>query len=72
MPDLQALLWPKAVAVVGASNDEASLRGRIVRVMTHHAFAGTIYPISRSEDQVQGLPATDQLAMCPNRSTSPF
>jgi acyl-CoA synthetase (NDP forming) len=67
MPDLRALLWPKSVAVVGASNDQTSLRGRIVRVMRHHAFAGTIYPISRSEQEIQGLPAHGSVGAVPEK-----
>ena len=33
MPDLGALLWPRTVALIGASADAESLRGRILRVM---------------------------------------
>ena len=54
MPDLSALLWPNAVAVIGASPDPHILRGRIMEVMNSHAFAGTIYPISRSHEEING------------------
>ena len=30
MPDLGALLWPRSVALIGASADADSLRGRIL------------------------------------------
>ena len=36
------MLWPKTVAVVGASSDLHSLRGRILEMMLSHPFAGTI------------------------------
>lgn len=36
MPDLSSLLSPSSVAVVGASNDPHSLRGRIMTVMGCH------------------------------------
>ena len=62
MPDLRALLWPKNVAVVGASNDQHILRGRIMKVMLGHDFAGEIYPVSRSLDEVQGLKAYRSVA----------
>ncbi len=55
MPDLSALLWPNVVAVISASPDPHILRGRLMAVMTSHDFKGTIYPISRSHDEILGL-----------------
>ena len=57
MPDIAKLLWPKTVAVVGASSDTKGLRGRILEVMLSHPYAGTIYPVSRSATEVQGRKA---------------
>lgn len=57
MPDIQKLLWPKSVAVIGASSDTRGLRGRIVQIMKGHPYQGAIYPVSRSETEVQGLKA---------------
>ena len=51
------MLWPKSVAVVGASSDIHGLRGRILEIMLSHPFAGKIYPVSRSAAEVQGLKA---------------
>jgi acyl-CoA synthetase (NDP forming) len=67
MADLSALLWPNAVAVIGASPDEHILRGRILYVMRQHPFAGAIYPISRSHQEVQGLKAYPSIADLPER-----
>ena len=79
MPDIEKLLWPKSVAIVGASSDTRGLRGRIVQIMRSHPYAGAIYPVSRSETEVQGpkayksvaeLPPTDLAAMIiPARSS---
>ena len=60
MPDIAKLLWPKTVAVVGASSDLHGLRGRILQIMLSHPYAGTIYPVSRSATEVQGLKAYRQ------------
>jgi acetate---CoA ligase (ADP-forming) len=57
VPDIAKLLWPKAVAVVGASSDLHSLRGRILEIILSHPFAGKVYPVSRSAAEVQGLQA---------------
>jgi acyl-CoA synthetase (NDP forming) len=57
VPDIGKLLWPKSVAVVGASSDVHGLRGRILEVILSHPFAGEVYPVSRSASEVQGLKA---------------
>ena len=65
MPDIAKLLWPKTVAVVGASSDTKGLRGRILEVMLSHPYAGTIYPVSRSATEVQGRKAYCSVAELP-------
>ncbi len=65
VPDIAKLLWPKTVALIGASSDTHGLRGRILRVMKGHAFPGTIYPVSRSQAEVQGLKAFRSVADLP-------
>src|SRR3954469_18673292 len=59
------MLWPKSVALIGASSDTRGLRGRILNIMKAHPFAGTIYPVSRSEAEVQGLKAYPSIADLP-------
>src|ERR1700694_1290136 len=65
VPDIAKLLWPKSVAVVGASSDLHGLRGRILEVMLSHPYAGTIYPVSRSASEVQGRKAYSSVADLP-------
>jgi acetate---CoA ligase (ADP-forming) len=65
MPDLAALLWPRAVAVVGASAEKDGLRGRLTRTITGHPYAGTIYPITRSHAEVMGRKAYASVADLP-------
>lgn len=65
MPDISKLLWPKTVAVVGASSDREGLRGRILEVMLSHPYAGTIFPVSRSASEVQGRKAYASVAELP-------
>jgi acetyltransferase len=57
VPDIGKLLWPRSVAVIGASSDTKGLRGRILEIMRGHPFVGPVYPVSRSETVVQGLAA---------------
>jgi acetate---CoA ligase (ADP-forming) len=65
MPDIHKLLWPKSVAIVGASSDTRGLRGRIVQIMRGHPYQGAIYPVSRSETEVQGLKAYKSVSDLP-------
>ena len=51
------MLWPKSVAVVGASSDIHGLRGRILEIILSHPYDGKVYPVSRSAGEVQGLKA---------------
>jgi len=55
MPDLDALFWPRSIALVGASPDKSGIRGRIVEAVRQHGFDGPLYPVSRSHDSIDGL-----------------
>jgi acyl-CoA synthetase (NDP forming) len=57
MPDIGALLWPRTVALIGASPEPEGLRGRILSVLKAHPYAGNLYPVSRSHGEVMGLKA---------------
>src|SRR5436305_12959524 len=65
MSDIAKLLWPKSVAIIGASSDTRGLRGRIVQIMRSHPYAGGVYPVRRSEAEVQGLKAYKSIAELP-------
>jgi len=65
LPDLTKLLWPKSVALIGASSDTHGLRGRILEIMKGHPFAGKIFPVSRSAAEVQGVKAYPSVADLP-------
>src|SRR4029077_8903764 len=65
MPDIAKLLWPKSVAIIGASSDTRGLRGRIVQILRSHPYQGAVYPVSRSEAEVQGLKAYKSVAELP-------
>ena len=55
MPDLDALFWPRAIALVGVSADRTIIRGRIVEAVTLHGFDGPLYAVSRSHDEIAGI-----------------
>ena len=66
MADLDKLLLPKSVAIVGATSNFDVIRGRIVRTVLHHGFAGTVYLVSRSEDEIAGHRTYPSIAALPH------
>ncbi len=62
---LESALNPKSVAVIGASENIHKIGGRPIYYMQKHGFAGRIYPINPSRDEVQGLKSYASLAALP-------
>lgn len=57
MRSLDVLMKPRSIAIIGASADVTRIGGRPIRYLREGGFAGAIYPISASRDEVQGLRA---------------
>lgn len=55
--DLSALIDPKSIAVIGASNDIFKFGGRPIRYMKEAPFGGPLYPIHPRDPEIQGLKA---------------
>ncbi|AMN46187.1 hypothetical protein ACG33_03515 [Steroidobacter denitrificans] len=62
---IESLLNPRAVAVVGASDNADKVGGRPLRHLISHGFAGNLYPVTRHGTPVQGLPSYTSLAALP-------
>jgi acetyl coenzyme A synthetase (ADP forming)-like protein len=54
---VRIILEPETVAVIGASRDETSIGGRLLRNLLTHPFKGTVYPVNSSAPAVQGVKA---------------
>ena len=63
--DLSALLAPRSVAIVGASNDPTRIGGRPVHYYRQAGFAGALYPVNPNRDEVQGYKAYPDVASIP-------
>jgi acyl-CoA synthetase (NDP forming) len=63
--DLDALLKPQTVAVVGASNDPGRVPGLTVAYLKDAGFAGEIWPVNPTRETVQGLKAYPSVASLP-------
>ncbi len=64
-PDLKPLFAPRAVAVVGASDDPLKWGGSLLLNLIDGGFAGAIYPVNRRGGAVCGLPAFRSVAELP-------
>ena len=62
---LRPMLEPKAVAVIGASRDPASIGRRVVHALRTGGFAGPIYPVNPKATDIEGLPCYATLAAAP-------
>lgn len=65
MSDLQTFLWPKSIAVIGASPDESKLGGRLLFSLRRRAFPGPLYPVNPNHSEIQGLPAFGSIDAVP-------
>jgi len=62
---IEALLRPRTIAIVGASEDPERIGGRSIAYMKSHGFKGTILPVNPNRSMVQGLPAYASVADLP-------
>jgi len=44
MPDLTPLLWPRAIAIIGASDNKDIIRGRLLHILQLRNYPGKIFP----------------------------
>jgi acyl-CoA synthetase (NDP forming) len=65
MPDLKPLLSPDSVAVIGASGDNETLRGRLTRALIAHGYDGRFFPVTRNQSEVLGVKAYPSVAALP-------
>jgi len=52
---IRPLMEPKAVAVVGASRDLASIGHRVLKALVSAGFTGPVYPINPKATELEGL-----------------
>jgi len=65
-PDLlSALIEPKSIAIIGASENSNKIGGRPIFYMQRHGYKGKIYPINPNRSEIQGLRAYPSLAALP-------
>src|SRR5581483_3188086 len=68
----QALLRPKSVAIVGASDDPTKPTARPLQHLRRTGFAGAVYPINPKRDSVLGERAWPSIAALPQTPDQVF
>jgi acetate---CoA ligase (ADP-forming) len=66
---LDALMLPRSIAIIGASQDATKIGGRPVDLLRRYGYAGKIYPVNPKAALVQGLqayPSVDALPEAPD------
>ncbi len=70
--DIERLVDPRSIAIIGASNDPKSISGQPMRFLMQHGYQGALYPVNPKYAEIDGvtchasiaaLPATPDLAL---------
>jgi acyl-CoA synthetase (NDP forming) len=62
---VHALLNPRNVAIVGASDKPGAWPERVYRNLRHYGYAGAIYPLNPTRDEIWGIPCFKRFADMP-------
>lgn len=65
MSQIDALLNPKSIAVIGASADPKKTSGLPVSYLLKHGFKGSIYPVNPKAVEIQGLTCYPDIGSLP-------
>ena len=60
------LLHPRAVALIGASNDDQKFSGQPLRNLLNAKYPGAIYPVNRRGGAIQGVKAVTRICDLPD------
>ncbi|MBI4364245.1 MAG: acetate--CoA ligase family protein [Candidatus Latescibacteria bacterium] len=65
MSNLEALLRPRSVAVIGASRHREAIGGAILHNLIEQGFQGPVYPVNSKATHVQSIPAYPSVEAIP-------
>ncbi|MGH8619322.1 MAG: acetate--CoA ligase family protein [Burkholderiales bacterium] len=64
---LTPILNPRAVAVLGASENTGKFGGRVMNFLLRHGFQGRVVPVNPGQSAVFGVPAVPNVAASPEK-----
>jgi acyl-CoA synthetase (NDP forming) len=62
---LRAMFSPRSIAIIGASEDPASLSGRPLEILRQHRYSGAISPVNPRHKEIAGLEAYPSIGDVP-------
>jgi acyl-CoA synthetase (NDP forming) len=65
MSDLGSFFWPKSIAIVGASEDPTTIRGRILKFLLQRNYSGQIFLISTTRKSILDRPTFNSVRDLP-------
>jgi acyl-CoA synthetase (NDP forming) len=63
--DVSALLEPKSIAIIGASDSPGAVSGQSIRLLQKFRYPGAVYPINPKRPEVLGLPCFPSVSALP-------
>lgn len=64
-PGLTDFLYPRGIAIVGASTNLTRIGGHPVRLLTEYGYQGKVYPVNPKYPEIKGLPCYPDVASIP-------
>ena len=65
LASMRRIMMPKAIAVIGASNEEGKIGYSVVRNILDGGYQGRLYPVNPRGGEIQGLPAYTSVTEIP-------
>jgi len=65
LASMRRIMMPKAIAVIGASNEEGKIGYSVVRNILDGGYQGQLYPVNPRGGEIQGLPAFTSVTEIP-------
>jgi acyl-CoA synthetase (NDP forming) len=62
---LEALLRPRSIAIIGASENPLTISGRPLHVLRQHEYGGGLYLVNPNRAEISGLPCYPDIAAVP-------
>ena len=63
---IEAIFNPKAVAVIGASDNPGKLGSHVMKSLTQGRYPGRIYPVNPGKDEIMGIKTYPSLSQVPD------
>jgi len=63
--DLERFFSPRAIAIIGASQDLTTISGQPLKHLTSHGYTGKLYPVNPRYAEIAGIKCYATLAELP-------